>query len=103
MIYANAGSLNSEMVVQGALWYIISCIGFVCTFSYTLDYYFLFDDLFLVSTAFSLFYSWQSYELDTVQKRKTIGLTDVPGTLRQFALDIREQAREKRALLAKQA
>ena len=67
MIYESAGgTFNSEMVVHGALWYVISCIGFMLTFSESLDYYFLFDDFFMVSTAFSLFYSWQSYELDTV-------------------------------------
>ena len=54
----SAGSFNTQMVVHGALWYVISCVGFVFTFSETLDYYFLFDDLFMVSTAFSLFYSW---------------------------------------------
>ena len=103
MIYAKAGTFNTEMVIHGALWYVISCIGFICTFSETLDYYFLFDDLFMVSTAFSLFYSWQSYELDMGHKRKTIGLTDVPGTLRAFAVGFRDEARAKRDLITKQA
>ena len=57
-IYESAGTFNTQMVVHGALWYVISCIGFIFTFDDSLDYYFLFDDLFMVSTAFSLFYSW---------------------------------------------
>ena len=57
------GTFNTSMVANGALWYFISCIGFVFTFSEKLDYYFVFDDLFMVSTAFSLFYSWQSFNL----------------------------------------
>ena len=66
VVYESANSFNTEMVVHGALWYFISVIGFIFTFSEELDYYFLFDDLFMVSTAFSLFYSWQSYEIDTL-------------------------------------
>ena len=58
MIYESSATFNTEMVILGALWYVISVIGFVFTFSEELDYYFLFDDLFMVSTAFSLFYSW---------------------------------------------
>ena len=103
MIFESAGSFNTQMVVHGALWYVISCIGFVFTFSETLDYYFLFDDLFMVSTAFSLFYSWQSYELDTVQSKATIGLADVPSTLRSFAIGCRDQARANREKLSLQA
>ena len=52
------GSFNPTMVMYGAFWYIVSCIGFLLTFSESLDYYFLFDDLFMIATAFSMFYSW---------------------------------------------
>ena len=57
------GSYNKSMVMYGALWYVISCIGCVLTFSEQLDYYFVFDDLFMVATSFSLFYSWQSFNI----------------------------------------
>ena len=62
-IFDNPGSYNRSMVMYGALWYVISCVGFVLTFSEALDYYFVFDDLFMVATSFSLFYSWQSYNI----------------------------------------
>ena len=97
------GTFNTEMVIHGALWYVISVIGFVFTFSETMDYYFLFDDLFMVSTAFSLFYSWQSYEVDTLNNKLTIGLTEVPITLRNLAIALREKARNKRDEIKKQA
>jgi len=51
------------MVAYGAFWYFVSVIGFLLTFSENLDYYFFFDDLFMVSTAFSMFYSWQSFQV----------------------------------------
>lgn len=60
-LYDKPGSFNPSMVMYGAFWYIVSCLGFLLTFSEKLDYYFLFDDLFEVSTAFSMFYSWQSF------------------------------------------
>jgi len=57
---------NWQNVKYGGLWYLISCVGFVCTCSEELNYYFLFDDLFIISTAFSLFYSWQTYTENTL-------------------------------------
>ena len=102
-LYDTVGTFNTEMVIHGALWYVISVIGFVFTFSETMDYYFLFDDLFMVSTAFSLFYSWQSYEVDTLNNKLTIGLTEVPSTLRNLAIALREKARNKRDEIKKQA
>ena len=57
-LYDKPGSFNPTMVLYGALWYVVSVIGFLLTFSETLDYYFFFDDLFMISTAFSMFYSW---------------------------------------------
>ena len=60
-MYDRPGSFNPTMVIYGAVWYVLSCLGFLLTFSDTLDYYFIFDDLFMISTAFSMFYSWQSF------------------------------------------
>ena len=60
-LYDKPGSFNPTMVFHGALWYLVSVVGFLLTFSEKLDYYFFFDDLFMVSTAFSMFYSWQSF------------------------------------------
>lgn len=62
-IYDKKGSFNAGMVIYGAIWYLVSVFGFLLTFSENLDYYFFFDDLFMVSTAFSMFYSWQSYQV----------------------------------------
>ena len=62
-IFDHPGSYNKSMVVHGALGYVVSCVGFVLTFSENLDYYFVFDDLFMVATSFSLFYSWQSFNI----------------------------------------
>jgi len=81
------------MVAYGALWYLVSVVGFLLTFSENLDYYFFFDDLFMVSTAFSMFYSWQSFQVastnekenDGVEKpAETIALLDVPRVLRDM-------------------
>ena len=33
VIYESSATFNTEMVIHGALWYVISVIGFVCTFS----------------------------------------------------------------------
>ena len=65
------------MVAYGALWYAISCGGLIFTFSDVWNYYFFFDDIFMISTAFCLFYSWQSYDDDSV-KKNAIGLLEVP-------------------------
>lgn len=125
-IFDNPGSYNRSMVLYGAFWYIISCIGFVLTFSEELDYYFVFDDLFMVATSFSLFYSWQSFNIrppdelpvkeevievpcsgskNGVQKikigpkiimKQTIGLREVPMVIQDFMYRIRDLAREQR-------
>ena len=74
------------MVVNGAFWYIVSCFGFLLTFSETLDYYFIFDDLFMISTAFSMFYSWQSFQVNDHDKQtaQTMNLRDVPFVLKEM-------------------
>ena len=68
------------MVINGAFWYAVSCVGFLLTFSERLDYYFVFDDLFMISTAFSMFYSWQSFQISTDENKpaEIMHLTDVP-------------------------
>lgn len=85
-IYDKPGSFNPTMVLYGALWYIVSCFGFLLTFSETLDYYFVFDDLFMVSTAFSMFYSWQSFQVidEEGKPAKTMSLRDVPFVFRDM-------------------
>lgn len=87
-IYDKPGSFNPTMVLYGALWYIVSCFGFLLTFSETLDYYFVFDDLFMVSTAFSMFYSWQSFQVidEEGKPAKTMSLRDVPFVFRDMIL-----------------
>lgn len=87
-IYDKPGSFNPTMVLYGALWYIVSCFGFLLTFSETLDYYFVFDDLFMVSTAFSMFYSWQSFQVidEEGKPAKTMSLRDVPFVFRDYML-----------------
>ena len=79
-LYDKPGSFNPDMVIHGAFWYLVSVFGFLLTFSEKLDYYFFFDDLFMVSTAFSMFYSWQSFQVssDPNKKAETMNLRDVP-------------------------
>ena len=52
------------MVFNSAVWYIMSVVSSVISSSTSFDYYFFFDDLFMVSTAFSMFYSWQIYQVE---------------------------------------
>ena len=75
------------MVIWGAIWYVASCVGFLLTFSESLDYYFIFDDMFMISTAFSMFYSWQSFRVPTEdgEPQDTMTLSDVPAVLREYA------------------
>ena len=94
------------MVVNGAFWYIVSCLGFLLTFSETLDYYFIFDDLFMISTAFSMFYSWQSFQVSSdhdKQSAQTMNLRDVPFVLKEMIheahLNIKEWRDEVRTAI----
>ena len=92
-LYDKPGSFNPSMVMYGAFWYIVSCLGFLLTFSEKLDYYFLFDDLFEVSTAFSMFYSWQSFQVgseDEKKKPETMNLVDVPRVFFEMLVEGRE-------------
>ena len=89
------GSFNPSMVINGAFWYIVSCVGFLMTFSESLDYYFIFDDLFMISTAFSMFYSWQSFQVsngsdDEKKAPQTMHLIDVPGVLMEMISEGRQ-------------
>lgn len=54
--------VNTRMVAFGAMWYIISIIAFFASYHKLLDFFYVFDDLFMFSTGLSLFYSWQTYE-----------------------------------------
>ena len=83
------------MVIWGAFWYVVSCVGFLLTFSESLDYYFIFDDLFMISTAFSMFYSWQSFRVPTEdgEPRETMTLNDVPTVLKEYAQSAMQQAK----------
>ena len=69
----------------------MSVISSVISSSTNIDYYFFFDDLFMVSTAFSMFYSWQIYQVEmttadtggkpsesTADENNVIHLTDAP-------------------------
>ena len=40
-----------------AIWYILSCFGFLATL-FSTDFYLLADDVFMFATGMSLFYSW---------------------------------------------
>lgn len=54
------------MVLFGAIWYIISIVAFFASYHKILDFFYIFDDLFMFSTGLSLFYSWQTYEKNDV-------------------------------------
>ena len=74
------------MVIWGAIWYVASCVGFLLTFSESLDYYFIFDDMFMISTAFSMFYSWQSFRVPASEGAPpvdTMTLSDVPSVIKE--------------------
>ena len=87
---------NWQNVKYGGLWYLISCVGFVCTWSDNLNYYFLFDDLFIISTAFSLFYSWQTYT------DETLTLCQIGYDVYNMGTTLKQMADEKRRLKIKQ-
>ena len=88
-LYDKKGSFNPTMVIYGAIWYMVSVVGFLLTFSENLDYYFFFDDLFMVSTAFSMFYSWQSFQVETDEGKpaQTLYLREVPHAFVQMLKD----------------
>ena len=93
VIYDKPGSFNPEMVLYGAIWYAVSCIGFLLTFSERLDYYFVFDDLFMISTAFSMFYSWQSFRVPATEGGpavETMALRDVPKVFTEYCRTLLE-------------
>ena len=91
-LYDKPGSFNASMVLWGAFWYMVSCIGFLLTFSEKLDYYYLFDDLFEVSTAFSMFYSWQSFIVSEQPDvpAPIMNLRDVPFVLVEMIRECRD-------------
>ena len=91
-LYDKPGSFNPTMVFYGALWYFVSVVGFLLTMSERLDYYFIFDDLFMVSTAFSMFYSWQSFIVSEDPKKpaETINLLDSPRVLIEIFVEWRQ-------------
>ena len=70
-------TFNRKMVAKAALWYIISIACMVAVYSDMWNYYFFIDDMAMISTAFCIFYSWQSYDDDSI-KINAIGLRDVP-------------------------
>jgi hypothetical protein len=50
------------MVLFGVIWYVVSILAFFGSYHKLIDFFFIFDDLFMFSTGLSLFYSWQTYE-----------------------------------------
>ena len=95
LLLKNKGGFNKTMVSYGAFWYGISCAGLLFTFSERWNYYFIFDDIFMISTAFCLFYSWQSYD-DYSVKKNAIGLLEVPEQLKLYIHRLRNKIREMR-------
>ena len=83
------GQLNRAMAAYGALWYVVSCACLVFINSDVLNYYFFFDDIFMISTAFCLFYSWQSYD-DVSVRKEPLGLLEVPAMLHDYVESFRE-------------
>mmetsp|Transcript_24583 Transcript_24583/g.24181 ORF Transcript_24583/g.24181 Transcript_24583/m.24181 type:complete len:206 (+) Transcript_24583:359-976(+) len=58
--------VNTRMVLFGALWYIVSIIAFIGSFQQLLDFFYIFEDLFLFSTGISMFYTWQTLEKNDI-------------------------------------
>jgi hypothetical protein len=50
--------VNTRALIFSALWYIASIIFFFAAYHKLIDFFYIFDDLFLFSTGLSLFYSW---------------------------------------------
>lgn len=50
----------------GMYWYAASAIGFFGQLSGRANYYYVFDDIFVICTCFSLFYCWQMQTDDTM-------------------------------------
>ena len=80
------------MAAYGALWYVVSLACLVFINSDILNYYFFFDDIFMISTAFCLFYSWQSYD-DISVRKQPLWLQEVPDMLYEYLQNFREGIR----------
>jgi len=50
--------VNSRCAALGAFWYIFSIVFFIGSYFRAIDLFYLFDDAFMIATAFSLYYSW---------------------------------------------
>lgn len=61
---------NMENIRYGGYWYGASFFMFIGTMMERIDYYFVFDDLFLACTCLSLFYSWQTYTDDVIELKE---------------------------------
>jgi len=57
---------NISEMRYGMYWYAASAIGFFGKLSSWANYYFIFDDIFIICTCFSLFYCWQMHTDDTL-------------------------------------
>lgn len=66
MLLDHPDDYNMDCVRYGGYWYAASGIGFLGMMNSWLNHYFIFDDLFVVCTCFSLFYCWQMYTDDTI-------------------------------------
>lgn len=50
--------VNNRMVLFGAIWYVASILAFFASYHKLIDFFYIFDDMFVFSTGLSLFYSW---------------------------------------------
>lgn len=50
--------VNNRMVIFGLLWYVASIVFFLGSLRKLIDFFYIFEDLFLFATGMSLFYSW---------------------------------------------
>jgi len=89
--------VNPQMVALGGLWYGISFLAFLCSFSTTLDFYFFFDDVSMFATQISSFYSWQTYQRDPLTLfEATTQLLNLPQTLQKLAAQKKKQNENKK-------
>lgn len=59
-----------DNIRYGGYWYAASFFMFIGTMMERIDYYFVFDDLFLACTCLSLFYSWQTYTDEVIELKE---------------------------------
>ena len=94
--------VNTRMVFDGIVWYILSMVALVGAYHELFDFYYVFQDLTIFCTGLSLFYSWQTYEKYDVTLYQALRPLPPSNTNEIQGLNERDLARLKEKSLRKQ-